>query len=52
MQRALKVPTTYPFSNDRVEDPKRKGWFEEMQRVGKEVVRRDYEGLVGGRGKL
>lgn len=46
VKRGLKVPVTYPFSDDRVLDPRRKEWFAMVEKHGKEVVKRDMQKLV------
>jgi hypothetical protein len=52
VKRGLKVPVTYPFSDDRVLDPKRKEWYAMIEKHGKEVVKRDLQTLVKGLEKL
>lgn len=46
VKRGLKVPVTYPFSDDRVQDPKRKGFFNMVQKHGKKVVERELRELT------
>lgn len=46
VQKGLKVPVPYPFSDDRVLDPKRKQWYAMIEKHGKEVVKRDLQKLV------
>ncbi|KAH8659959.1 glutathione S-transferase [Xylariales sp. PMI_506] len=54
VKKGLKVPVPYPFSDDRVLDPRRKKFFDMVQVHGKEVIKRELEELTKGtgRGKL
>jgi len=56
VKRGLKVPMAYPFTDDKVLDPKRKGLYEMIQKMGTESNKRELEELIKdrrtGAGKL
>jgi hypothetical protein len=52
VKRGLKVPVTYPFSDDRFLDPKRKEWFAMIEKHGKGVVKNDLQKLTKSLEKL
>ncbi|KIW06557.1 uncharacterized protein PV09_02987 [Verruconis gallopava] len=52
IQRGLKVPMPYPFTDDKVTDPKRRGIYEMIQKHGKEMNRSELEELMKPRGRL
>jgi hypothetical protein len=52
IKRGLKVPIAYPFSDEKVLDPKRKKIYEVIQKHGTELNRNELEELTKGRIKL
>lgn len=56
VQRAMRVPVSYPFTDERVLDPKRKGLYEMIMNMGTESNRRELDELVkdrrGGGGEV
>lgn len=49
VKRGLKVPMAYPFTDEKVLDPKRKGLYEMIQKMGTESNKRELEELIKDR---
>jgi hypothetical protein len=50
VKRGLRVPVSYPFTDEKVGDPKRKGLYEMIMKMGTESNRRELEELMKPRG--
>jgi glutathione S-transferase len=52
IKRGLRVPIAYPFSDEKVLDPKRKKIYEVIQKHGTEMNRNELQELTRGRENL
>lgn len=52
VKKGLRVPVRYPFSDDLVMDPKRKEWYDMIQKHGKEIIKKESQELAKSFGKL
>jgi len=46
VKKGLKVPVTYPFSDDLVLDPKRKRFYDMIEREGKKIIQKEAQELA------
>jgi len=46
VKKGLNVPVTYPFSDNLVLDPKRKRFYDMIQREGKKIIQKEAQELA------
>jgi len=46
VKKGLEIPITYPFSDDLVLNPKRKKFYDVVEREGKKIVQREAQELA------